>query len=88
MKCKDCIHEKACAAWIRHGETLYDDFEYSADDCPYYDEIRYGEWIKTYTVDWWLGTEKIDGYTCNQCARHFKIKGKYCPNCGAYMRGG
>jgi hypothetical protein len=35
-KCKDCIHEQACAAWIRHGETLYDDFEYDVENCPYY----------------------------------------------------
>lgn len=37
-QCKDCIHEQACASWIRHGQTLYDDFEYSVEDCPYYNE--------------------------------------------------
>jgi hypothetical protein len=35
-KCSSCIHKDACAAWIRHGETLYDDFAYSVEDCPYY----------------------------------------------------
>lgn len=38
MKCKNCIHSEACAAWIRHGETLYDDFVYDIDNCPYYDK--------------------------------------------------
>lgn len=35
-KCSSCIHKDACAAWIRHGETLYDDFEYSVEGCLYY----------------------------------------------------
>ena len=35
-KCKTCIHSKACEAWIRHGKTLYDDFQYDIEDCPYY----------------------------------------------------
>ena len=34
--CKTCIHKEACAAWIHHGEILYNDFEYSVDNCPYY----------------------------------------------------
>lgn len=38
MKCKTCMHERACAAWIRHGETLYDDFEYDVENCQYYNE--------------------------------------------------
>ena len=35
-ECKKCVHEAACAAWIRHGKTLYEDFEYSVEDCPNY----------------------------------------------------
>lgn len=35
-KCGSCIHKDACEAWIRHGETLYDDFEYSVEECQYY----------------------------------------------------
>lgn len=35
-KCNTCIHREACAAWIRHGETLYDDFKYSVEECPHY----------------------------------------------------
>lgn len=35
-KCSSCSHSDACAAWIRHGSTLYDDFAYSVSDCPHY----------------------------------------------------
>ena len=35
-KCESCMHKDACAAWIRHGETLYDDFAYTVENCPYY----------------------------------------------------
>ena len=31
--CTKCIHEKACQAWINHGNILYDDFEYSTEGC-------------------------------------------------------
>ena len=37
--CDSCIHKDACAAWIKHGETLYGDFSYSVEDCPHYDPM-------------------------------------------------
>lgn len=37
--CKSCIHDEACQAWIRHGKTFYDDFEYSVENCPYYSPV-------------------------------------------------
>jgi hypothetical protein len=50
-------------------------------------EVVHGWWIPLYKVNWWMGTQDIDGFTCNQCARHFKSKLRlnYCPNCGAKM---
>lgn len=45
-KCGSCIHKDACAAWIRHGELLYDDFEYSVEDCPYYG-------VRCKNCGWW-----------------------------------
>ena len=50
-------------------------------------EIVHGRWLPAYKVNWWMGTETIDGFTCNQCARYFKSKLRlnYCPNCGAKM---
>lgn len=31
--CAICVHQEACQAWMRHGQILYDDFEYNTDDC-------------------------------------------------------
>lgn len=36
MTCKNCYHYDACNAWINHGETLYSDYTYSTEDCPFY----------------------------------------------------
>ena len=42
VNCKTCIHIHACAAWIKHGSTLYDDFTYSVDNCPHYTAAQSG----------------------------------------------
>lgn len=34
--CKNCYHMAACDAWIRNATTLYDDYDYSVENCPYY----------------------------------------------------
>lgn len=31
--CNKCIHRKACNDWVIHGTTIYNDFEYSVEDC-------------------------------------------------------
>lgn len=51
-------------------------------------EVVHGQWIPKYKMNWWIGTQDIDGFTCNQCARYFKSKLRlnYCPNCGAKMK--
>ena len=82
------MHERACAAWIRHGETSYDNFEYNIDNCPYYisntDTVMHGHWI--------LRTENnicdmTYQYECSQCAQPSRCRHQtnYCPNCGACM---
>lgn len=43
MKCADCLHYEACQSWIRHGTALWDDFHYSVEDCPFYEDKS--EWI-------------------------------------------
>lgn len=35
-RCKTCFHKDACGAWIRHGIILYNDFQYSVENCPHY----------------------------------------------------
>lgn len=48
--CKNCHHRAACDAWVRNATTLYDDYDYSVENCPYYVatadvvEVRHGEW--------------------------------------------
>ncbi len=37
--CKKCIHLASCDAWVRHSATLYDDFDYSVEACPYFKEL-------------------------------------------------
>ena len=37
--CAVCIHKDACSAWIAHGKTLYNDFEYSVEYCPYFSPV-------------------------------------------------
>lgn len=34
--CALCLHHDACQAWVKHGKTLYNDFEYSTENCPYF----------------------------------------------------
>ena len=38
MKCADCLHYEACQSWVRHGTALWDDFHYSVEDCPFYED--------------------------------------------------
>ena len=87
--CAKCIHEKACQAWIRHGETLYDDFECSVVGCPYFVDavpVVHGRWEKR--------TDVVGFVRCSNC-RDCNIyddwadgeKWNYCPNCGAKMDG-
>ena len=48
------------------------------------DEVRHGNWIST-------GLDAMDNelLTCDQCGHTIWIdKTKFCPNCGADMRGG
>ena len=83
-KCKDCLHEEACAAWIQHCKTLYDDFEYSVDNCPYYFKEEHGRWIVDTSYMPFLST-------CSECGALYTIDGAftwdYCPDCGSCMEG-
>ena len=38
VNCIDCAHFEACQSWIRHGTALWDDFHYSVEDCPFYED--------------------------------------------------
>lgn len=79
--CKTCIHEEACVAWIRHGEILYDDFEYNVEHCPYYEKAKHGRWIHDDEYD-----------ICSNCNNPIIMNrlrpDRWCKNCGAKMDGG
>lgn len=91
--CKNCIHYQFCVDTFRKakqdGEVLLIEEEaYFADagNCDYYADNRIyrkqsdGEWIKKY--------DKAPRYVCSVCNHLFNNKEyKYCPNCGAYMKG-
>ena len=92
-RCKNCYHLSSCDAWVRHGTTLYDDYEYSVEDCPYYipaadvDEVRHGFWIDTDRFD----SFKTPIYQCSKCwkevADNYIKYHKYCLHCGTEMDG-
>ncbi len=54
------------------------------DEAPTIDINRpQGEWNKGYADELCL----ITTYTCSECGSMELSEFKYCPNCGAYMRG-
>lgn len=93
-KCNSCTHEAACAAWVRHGKTLYDDFEYSVDDCPHYAptvEVVHGQWVGETNMR--LNLPQLSAYDdwhCSVCdwvypERYIGRLSNYCPHCGTRM---
>lgn len=94
-KCDTCTHQNACAAWIRHGETLYDDFSYSVEGCPWHQNtadvapVVHGRWIHTTTQDDEWGTT-FHHWNCSHCDYYVGSNpsgANRCPNCGARMDG-
>jgi hypothetical protein len=92
MNCKKCLHEEACAAWIQYGKTLYDDFEYSVNGCPYYAaKVVHGRWIEygesIYCSACGFETSSLLPYVCDGEKWVPCYANKYCGNCGAKMDG-
>lgn len=95
--CKNCIHEQACAAWIRHSEILYNDFEYDVENCPYYisnTHSTHGQWINI--APYYASNGSYNkAQECSVCHAFFVSPGNtpysnhpYCCECGARMDGG
>ena len=71
MKCNDCIHKEACKSWIIHGETLYTDFDYSVEDCPFFqDKKRFAEVVRC--------SECVHRQTLEDGIEFRGIKPRYC----------
>lgn len=85
--CKDCLHKEACDAWVRHGATLYDDYNYSVERCPYHtatadvEEVKHGHWIEQTAPRW-------KTWYCSECKTLGSPHWKRCPVCEAKMSGG
>ena len=92
--CKSCMHKPACSAWIRHGKTLYDDFEYNVENCPHYISNAHGRWINI--GPYYASNGNYNkAQECSVCHAFFVSPGNtpysnhpYCCECGARMDGG
>ena len=90
--CKNCYHRVACDAWVRNATTLYDDYIYSVENCPYHKttadvvEVKHGYWKEPMDE---LKIFKGRYLICSQCNVMLPITELaayyYCPNCGAKM---
>ena len=57
------------------------DYAPAADVVP----VRHGRWEPYTYIS--CGLKKSDGFVATCCTRWNKIRERYCPNCGADMRG-
>lgn len=95
--CKDCLHFEVCEfndglkKWC-NPDYLCPHFKNKAD----YVEVKYGKWLKTKEP---LGWQDVDCVECSVCHESWVIDDnfdfddyseyyKFCPNCGAKMKGG
>ena len=94
-RCKNCYLLSSCDAWVRNATTLYDDYIYSVENCPYYIstadvvEVEHGEWKDDLFVK-----NKYPSVKCSECNIRFcdiisnhSCMWNFCPNCGAKMDG-
>lgn len=84
-KCGDCLHAEVCEvitkliAFNRNNPAYCKKFRNSSDVAP----VRHGRWLWNETGK--LGWEQY--YICSNCGDKEYWESKFCPNCGAYMRG-
>lgn len=92
----DALYETLCHIWDR---TDSEDFEKAVfreiENAPVVEERKTGRWIFCDS-----DAERYDDIRCSVCGKHFTVDAerwcdigfiasdlKYCPNCGADMRG-
>jgi hypothetical protein len=82
---KDEIARCHCVPCVGSNDNNYKDLDEVLNDAPTADvvEVRHGEW----------GFDGL-GWTCSECGEYalsiktnLQSRSKYCPNCGADMRG-
>ena len=73
-RCRDCIHDDVCNDWaVTSGIPFV-----NPDTCKFYREKKQGEWRDCHKIN----------YECSICKTKSFHKFKYCPECGAKMKGG
>lgn len=88
MTCNDCIHEAICDMPIitdgRKNASNCGKFKNKAD----FVEVKHGEWIYEPSSDTLGGTDATYDWICSVCKGTSVDDTKFCPNCGAKMKGG
>lgn len=85
--CYDCIHCDACSDACDGGFSCLKE---DASKCKHYKnkadyaEVKHGEWIRPTIIH---GMTIAGLPHCSVCGEVPCDEGKYCPNCGADMRG-
>lgn len=83
-RCEDCIHYEVCydrsysADWCKVRSEVEKHCEYFKDDSCLKKQIP-GKWV--------MGKPLVFEYHCSKCKFTSNIRYKFCPNCGADMRG-
>lgn len=83
LTCNDCIH--ACVCPYADGAE-YRNIDMIREDCEYFARSdNDGEWEKR---DFIIFDFVKTGYRCTSCGTTWDAPTKFCPNCGAKMKGG
>ena len=78
---KDCTQCISLMGLRKCGAKAYAERLYNAG----YRKQKYGKWQKrTFII---FDSEKV-GYNCSECNTTWDAETKFCPNCGAKMKGG
>ena len=78
--CKECIHAEMCK-WIDELEGRGCDF-FDGEQEP----SRKGHWIDR-SEGGRIKYPWMEAHECSECGEHGSAAWKFCPNCGADMRG-
>jgi hypothetical protein len=85
----------ACHAEFEDGGEIYNDYKTTAERmcAKGYRKQSEGEWIETdyKTVEYGFVERRGKAWLCTNCrhaSKEFNPNMKYCPNCGAHMKGG
>lgn len=89
------ITKITCPAYHRNKEKKCAGIQECDMKCLHYlrCESLYNEGYRKQVEGEWIWTEKGEAdcekyWVCSACKEHDFVKTKYCPNCGARMRGG